>query len=108
MRVLVTGGSGFLGKRLQLIKPDWIYLSSKDCDLTNQAETISMIGGQEPDAIIHLAAKVGGIKDNNEKQAEYNYLNTIINTNLVYCAHKLGINRILAALSTCAFPDVVV
>ena len=33
MKVVVTGGSGFVGKRLQLIKPDWTYLSSKDYDL---------------------------------------------------------------------------
>ena len=34
MKVVVTGGSGFVGKRLHLVKPDWIYLSSKDLDLT--------------------------------------------------------------------------
>ena len=26
MKVVVTGGSGFVGKRLQLVKPDWTYL----------------------------------------------------------------------------------
>ena len=36
--ILVTGGSGFLGKRLQIEKPDWNYISSKDCDLTDKTK----------------------------------------------------------------------
>jgi len=35
MKVFVTGGSGFLGKRLKLHRPDWTYLSSEDVDLTD-------------------------------------------------------------------------
>ena len=43
MKVVVTGGSGFVGKRLQLVKPDWIYLSSKDLDLTNYEKTVEYL-----------------------------------------------------------------
>lgn len=80
-------------------------MGSRDCDLTNFDEVLLMLEEQAPDAIIHLAARVGGIKDNAENQAEYFDTNVQINTNLIRAAHRCGIERILASLSTCAFPD---
>lgn len=107
MKILVTGGSGFLGKRLKKFYPDWFYISSKDCDLMDKNKVREVFGDIKPDAIIHLAARVGGIKDNINNQAEFFYKNTVINTNVLEEAHKLNINRILSSLSTCAFPDIV-
>jgi len=107
MKVLVTGGSGFLGKALQKIRPEWIYLSSKDCDLREKSWVFSTLSEIAPDAIVHLAGRVGGIKENSKNQADFYYDNISVNTNVIHCAHIMGINRILSALSTCAFPDVV-
>jgi GDP-L-fucose synthase len=105
MKVLVTGGSGFIGSRLQKSHPDWVYVSSKNFDLTKQHDAFLMFYEIKPDAVIHLAGKVGGIKDNLEKQEEYFFLNTIINTNVIRAAIKTGTPRLLASMSTCAFPD---
>ena len=105
--VLVTGGSGFTGKRLSLLKPEWNYISSKDYDLTNSESCRKMYEDIKPDAVIHLAARVGGIKDNVTRQADFYYQNTIINTNVLHEAYKSGVKRVLSSLSTCAFPDVV-
>lgn len=106
-KVLVTGGSGMLGKALQRIKPDWIYVSSKDGDLATLSACRKLLWQYKPDAIVHLAAKVGGIKENAEKQADFYLLNSLINNNVLYAAQKQGVKRVLSALSTCAFPDVV-
>ena len=105
MRVLVTGGSGFLGKRLKLYKPDWIYISSKDCDLTKTLEVKHMFRNIKHDAVVHLAARVGGIKDNTENQALFYYQNVMMNTNIIHEAYLSDTPRVLSALSTCAFPD---
>jgi len=105
--VLVTGGSGFVGKNLQHEKPDWIYISSKDYNLLDREECTKMFEEHKPDAVIHLAAKVAGIKSNAEEQASFLYENCMINLNVVECAYKAGVTRLIAAMSTCAFPSTL-
>tara|TARA_E500000305_G_C4017979_1_gene236898 strand:- start:646 stop:1545 length:900 start_codon:yes stop_codon:yes gene_type:complete len=107
MKVLVTGGSGFLGKRLKIYQPDWIYVSSGDYNLTDKLQTRKMFEDHKPDAVVHLAARVGGIKDNAENQVEFFEQNTLINLNVVSEAYNAGVPRLLASLSTCAYPDKV-
>ena len=106
MRVLVTGGSGFVGKRLKLVRPEWIYASSSNVDLKDYTSTMKYISRVKPDAVIHLAGRVGGIKDNNDHPAEFFYNNIMMNTNVVECCYRSGVKRLLASISTCAFPDV--
>ena len=106
MKVLVTGGTGFVGKRLRLIKPDWTYVGSKDCDLTSLSDFESLLSKESPDAIVHLAAYVGGIKRNASQQIEFYEKNTLINTNVLIGARRSGIQRVLSSLSTCAYPDI--
>ena len=105
--VLVTGGSGFVGSALQRMNPSWIYLSSSDCDLMDYASTLKCFKHYAPSAIIHLAARVGGIKENALRQAEFFDQNILINTNVVRAAYNAGVYRLLASLSTCAFPDTL-
>lgn len=105
--VLVTGGSGFLGTRLKRVRPSWTYVSSRDYDLTDSNSCRKMYEDIKPSAVIHLAGKVGGIKENTIKQADFYYQNTMINANVLHEAYKFGVKRVLSALSTCAFPDVV-
>lgn len=107
MKVLVTGGTGFLGKNLMKHRPDWVYVSSKDCDLTKQEKVEELFVCHKPDAILHLAANVGGIKKNVESQADFYTNNTLIDVNVLSVANKVGINRVLSSLSTCAFPDQI-
>lgn len=105
-RVVVTGGSGFLGKRLKLVKNDWIYLSSKDIDLTKPDEFFNFLKDSKADAVVHLAAKTGGIKHSVENQSDFHYYNSLISTNVLKQAKDSGVKRVLSCLSTCCYPDI--
>ncbi len=105
--ILVTGGSGMVGKSLKELIPQASYISSKDCDLTNPIEVELLIKTHKPDVIIHLAAKVGGIIDNINKPAEYFDDNILMNTLLLKSAYKYGVERFIGILSTCIYPDKV-
>ncbi len=109
-RVLVFGGTGFVGKNLQAEQPNWVYFDRGAWDhehpLEDLSEVLKIYDFYKPDAVLHLAAKVGGIKDNAQNQATYFYKNTAMNTNILHGAFLRKIPRVLSSLSTCAFPNV--
>lgn len=107
MKIVVTGGSGLVGKNLRKILPNAIYLSSKDYDLTLEKDVIKMYNDLKPDYIVHLAAKVGGIIDNINNPAIYFTDNVMMNTLLVKYAYLNNVKRFMAILSTCIYPDKV-
>lgn len=106
-KILITGGSGMVGKSLKDIMPNAIYLSSKDCDLTNYNDVIKIWEKYKPKIVIHLAAKVGGIMDNINYPADYFEENILMNTNVLMASKNIGVKRFIAILSTCIYPDVV-
>ena len=106
-KIVVTGGSGLVGKALQKLLPNAKYLSSVDYDLTSEIEVKKMFEVEKPQTIIHLAAKVGGIIDNINFPAEYFTQNVLMNTLIVDYARKNNVERFIGILSTCIFPDVV-
>ena len=107
MKILVTGGNGLVGIHLQDILPDAIYVSSKDCDLTQNYEVHRLMYKEKPDVVIHLAARVGGILDNINYPVDYLEENIMINTNVLRKCHQFGVERVISILSTCIYPDVV-
>jgi GDP-L-fucose synthase len=105
MSIVVTGGTGLVGKYLQQYLKA-IYLSSKDFDLTKESEVIRMYETYSPSVVIHLAAKVGGILDNINKPFEYFEDNILMNTYLLKYARVYNVDKFLGVLSSCAYPDV--
>jgi GDP-L-fucose synthase len=105
-KIVVTGGSGMVGKSLKKIIPDAIYLSSKDYDLTSERGVALMYQELKPVVVIHLAAKVGGIIDNIKKPYTYFNDNILMNSLLVEYARFHGVERFIGILSTCIYPDV--
>ena len=107
MKILVTGGSGLVGKHLKDILPEAIYISSKDFDLTNMDRVHAMMDFFRPKIVIHLAARVGGIMDNINYPVDYLEENILMNTNLLKKCHEFKVDRVIAILSTCIYPDIV-
>lgn len=105
MKVLITGGTGLVGSAIKSRRPDWIYLSSRDCDLNDFNNVKDLLQKYNPDIIIHLAANVGGLFKNSRNRLDMFNSNLIINYNLLENAYHLGIKRVICCLSTCIFPD---
>ena len=102
-KILITGGSGLLGRSLKDIKPEFTYLSSKDVNLCDQAEVEKTLDLYAPDKILHLAARVGGIKWNTESPYDFIHINNTMNTNVInYCVKKNI--PIIFSSSTCVYP----
>ena len=101
MGIMVTGGSGLVGST---INAD-IKLSSKDADLRNWNETISIFEKYKPKEVIHCAGKVGGVGSNMNYKGEFFYDNIMINTNVLEACRITGVKKVVSFLSTCIFPD---
>ena len=82
-------------------------VGTNDCDLTDQVETNNLFRIEKPDAIIHLAARVGGVKGNSDYVADFFCENIKINTNVLEAAKNHSISRVVSLLSTCIYPDKV-
>ncbi|RNF05631.1 GDP-L-fucose synthetase [Trypanosoma rangeli] len=110
--VLVTGGSGLVGKALEAVhgrKPcageTWVFLSSRDADLTSVEATKAVFEKHRPHYVIHLAAKVGGLFKNMRQPVEMWLENVAINNNVLECCRIFKVKKLVSCLSTCIFPD---
>ena len=106
MKILITGGGGMLGKHLQELFPNAIFISSHNYNLTKESEVESMFRYYKPNIVIHAAAKVGGIIDNINHPAEYFEDNILINTLVLKYSYLFNVERFIGILSTCIYPDV--
>lgn len=104
-KILVTGGSGLVGRHLSEVLPEATYVSSKDFDLTSEADVRNLCS-ERWEHIVHLAAKVGGILPNIRFPAEFIEENLLMNSLLLRHARLSGTQRLTAILSTCIYPDV--
>ena len=105
-KVLVAGGSGFLGSHLigKISKLGaYIFIPrSKDFDLRLQDKCKKVVKGQ--DIIIHLAAKVGGIGYNMSHPGEMFYDNILMGTHLLEESRKANVQKFIAIGTICAYP----
>lgn len=110
--ILVTGGTGLVGKAIEnvvktntLADEKWIFLSSKDADLTDTLQTEELFQKHKPTHVIHLAAMVGGLFRNLKYNLDFLRNNIQINDNVLNCSYKHGVKKVVSCLSTCIFPD---
>lgn len=107
MTILITGGSGMLGKHLNHLFPEAFCCSSHDADLRDLNQVDALFKHHKPKLVIHAAARVGGIQDNIQYPADYFDDNILINTNVVRMCHRHAVHRLIGILSTCIYPDNV-
>lgn len=109
--ILITGGSGLVGFALQKISNNYnytfVFLTSRECDLTNYGQTEALFKKIKPDYVIHLAACVGGLFKNMANKVEMLEKNVLINYNVLKCCHIFQVQKCISCLSTCIFPDKV-
>jgi len=108
-RVTVTGGHGFLGRRVMALLNDQApahlaTFRSRDYDLTRQTDVARMYGDQRPDVVIHLAARVGGIGANRNNPGRFFYQNAIMGIELIEQARQNGIEKFVQVGTVCAYP----
>ena len=106
MKVLVTGGSGLVGSAVKKLRPNWTYVDSTTYGtLTREANVEEMFGDGPFDAVVHLAANVGGMFKNMNKRQEMYEDNVLMNTLVLREAVRHKVPRVVTMLSTCIFPD---
>ncbi len=108
-RVLVTGGSGFLGsfvveKLREKGCRDIFVPHSEEYDLRQLDAIQSLLKDTKPNMIIHLAARVGGIGANRAHPAEFFYDNLMMGVQLMHESWRAGINKFVAIGTVCAYP----
>jgi len=116
--ILVTGGTGLVGRAIDTVQreekreghannrqEEFIFLSSKDADLCNLADTEAIFEKYKPTHVIHLAALVGGLFKNLSANLDFFRQNMQINDNVLACCYKYKVKKCVSCLSTCIFPD---
>lgn len=106
---MVTGGDGFLGRYVvaELKQHEVGYLfvpGHQDYDLTQINDVIRAYEVGQPNVVIHLAAKVGGIGINREKPGEFFYDNLMMGAHLMEQARQAGVEKFVSIGTVCAYP----
>lgn len=108
-RVLVTGGSGFLGRavvaQLEAAGAAGIVIPrSSEVDLRDRAATAELFATHRPDLVIHLAARVGGIGYNQVHPAELYLDNLLMGTYVVEEARAHDVAKTVMVGTVCSYP----
>lgn len=108
-RVLITGGTGFLGKhlvaKLRTTEPAAIFApGSKEYDLVREANVIRIYEDTRPDLVIHMAAVVGGIGANRANPGKFFHDNLMMGVQMMEYARRYNVEKFVALGTICAYP----
>ncbi len=108
-RVMVTGGAGFLGRRVvarleEAGAKDIFVPRSTEYDLRTEDGVRRALADGRPDVVIHLAAVVGGIGANRENPGRFFYDNAIMGIQLIEQARLAGVSKFVTVGTVCSYP----
>jgi GDP-L-fucose synthase len=108
-KIFVAGHRGLVGSALvrlfeaegfsNLIKRDRTQV-----DLTREREVERFFAEEKPNIVVFAAAKVGGIKANNDFPVEFLLSNLQIQNNVIRAAYHYGARKVLFLGSSCIYP----
>jgi GDP-L-fucose synthase len=108
MRILVTGGGGFLGShlvdRLRADDQDPFVARRADYDLTRWEDAERLFADARPELVFHLAAEVGGIGANRANPGRYWYANLVMGAHVLELARQHEVAKVVLAGTVCAYP----
>jgi GDP-L-fucose synthase len=108
MKVLVTGGAGFLGSRVvELLRArgDEVFVPRRhEYDLTLGGDTARAFADARPELAIHLAAEVGGIGANRANPGRYWYANLMMGAHVVEHSRATGVEKLVLLGTICSYP----
>ena len=110
-RIFVAGHRGMVGsaivrKLTELGYTKIITKSRKELDLINQFQVNQFFHFERPEYVFLSAAKVGGIKANNDFRADFIYENITIQSNIIKASHDNGVKKLLFLGSSCIYPKM--
>ena len=108
-KIFIAGHNGMVGsailRKLKNLNYKNIYFRSKtQLNLIDQKKVFNYLSKIKPDAVILAAAKVGGIKANNEKRAEFIFENLSIQNNVINASYENGVKDLIFLGSSCVYP----
>jgi GDP-L-fucose synthase len=107
-RTMVTGGAGFLGRRVVAELEDAgasvSVPRSADYDLTSAVDVERALADARPEVVVHLAAVVGGIGANRLHPGRFFYENAVMGIELMERSRRAGVERFVVVGTVCAYP----
>src|SRR6266700_2510298 len=109
--ILITGGSGFVGRALlrELARRgvDSVAApSSNEFDLTRADDVEALFAKATPDLVIHLAARVGGIGANRERPSDLYLANLLMGTYVIEAARRHNTPKTVVVGTICSYPKL--
>jgi GDP-L-fucose synthase len=108
MKILVTGGGGFVGShlvdRLREQGHDPFVARRSDYDLTRWDDAERLFADAQPELVYHLAAEVGGIGANRANPGRYWYANLMMGAHVLELARINETQKLVVAGTVCAYP----
>jgi len=110
-RIYVAGHKGMVGsaivrKLTELGYTNIITADRNKLNLINQMNVQSFFANEMPEYVFLCAAKVGGIKANNEMKGDFIYENLMIQSNIINCSKEHGVKKLLFLGSSCIYPKM--